>query len=107
MDIEKYTKVNHKKYSDNLSGISDKKIKYFKNLITRFLLSVVLVLITCILMKVDDNNILLIQDYVFKDSLEFTKINKWYQDNIGTIIPNNSNNSSMVFSSEDLKKNKS
>ena len=107
MDIEKYTKVSHKKYGEILNNnISDKKIRYLKNLITRFLLSIILVLITSILIKVDDNNVLLIDKYIFKDSIEFTKINNWYKDNIGSIIPNNANNASMVFSSDELKKNK-
>jgi len=48
----------------------------------------------------------LIDEYIFKDSIEFTKINNWYQENIGKIIPELNDNTSLVFSSEDLKKNK-
>lgn len=102
MNIDEYTKIKHKKYSNDLD--EDKKIKYLKNLITRCLLSIILVLSASIFVKVDDNNILLIDKYVFQESLEFTKINKWYQDNIGQILPNVNTDSIMVFSSDELKK---
>lgn len=105
MNIDDYTKVTHKRYSDNTDNNEDKKIKYFKNLITRVLLSIILVLSASIFIKIDNDNMLLIDKYIFKDSLEFTKINKWYKDNVGKIIPElNNTNTSLVFSSDNLQK---
>jgi len=106
MNMDKYTTISHKK--SNYNTISyDSKIKYFRNLITRVLISIILIICACILIKVDDNNLLLVKEYVYEDSIKFTKINKWYQDNIGKIIPDvKTTDSNMVFSSDDLKKNK-
>lgn len=104
MNIDEYTKIRHKRLNIDNSK-DDKKIKYLKNLISRILLSIILVISICIFIKLNDKNILLIDKYIFKDSLEFTKINNWYQDNVGKIVPELKDNANLVFSSEDLKKN--
>jgi len=104
MNIDDYTKVAHKKFSIDNSESEEKKIKYLKNLITRSLLSIILILSVSIFIKIDSDNTLLIDEYIFKDSIEFTKINNWYQENIGKIIPELNDNTSLVFSSEDLIK---
>ncbi len=104
--MDEYTRISHKKPSSNIdNNLDDKKIKYLKNLITRLLLSVILVISICIFIKLDSNNKALIDEYIFKDSLEFTKINNWYQDNVGKIVPELNENTALVFSSDDLKKN--
>jgi len=106
MKTNDYTKINHKKASQIFENKCDNKISYLKNLITRILMSIILVLSICIFMKLDDQFELLIDEYFFQKSLKFTKINNWYQDNIGNIIPVvNKQNSSLVFSSNDLQKN--
>ena len=104
--MDEYTRISHKRPSSNTdNNLDDKKIKYLKNLITRILLSLILVISICIFIKLDSNNKVLIEEYIFKDSLEFTKINNWYQDNIGKIVPELNENSALVFSSDGLKKN--
>ncbi|MBE6156735.1 MAG: M23 family metallopeptidase [Firmicutes bacterium] len=103
MNIDDYTKVTHKRFSIDDRESEEKKIKYLKNLITRTLLSIILVLSVSIFIKIDSNNVLLIDEYVFQDSLEFTKINNWYQDNVGKIIPNLNTNTTLVFNSDELK----
>ena len=104
--MDEYTRISHKRPSSNIdNNLDDKKIKYLKNLITRILLSVILVISICIFIKLDSNNKVLIEEYIFKDSLEFTKINNWYQDNIGKIVPELNENSTLVFSGDDLQKN--
>ena len=40
--IDDYTKISHKSYSSKTTDLSNKKIKYLKNLITRSLLSIIL-----------------------------------------------------------------
>lgn len=100
MKLDDITKISHKSYNN------DRKNKnYLKNLITRLLLSIILFICTAICIKFDDRNIKYINDYVFTDSIKFTKINNWYQDKIGTLIPKVESNDKMVFSSEDIKKN--
>jgi len=103
MDIEKYLEDRKKnKINDN---IDERKIKYLKFLITRILLSIIIVISTCIYIKLDEKNILNIEKYLFNDSLQFTKINSWYQDKVGTLIPSVSDNSSVVSSISDITKN--
>ncbi len=96
-------KIN-KYYNSNKN--MNNKIKYLKNLITRVLLSIILFLSICIFMKLDENNLLLVEQYLLEDNLQFTKINKWYQDKFGSIIPDGSNNSDLVFSNDDIKTGK-
>lgn len=102
MNIEEYIKNRHR---DNLKieNKNDKKIKYLKFLVTRILLSIILLMITCIFLKIDDKNILLVEKYLFEDSLEFTKINNWYQENMGEILPTIKEDTNLVFSSSELK----
>lgn len=104
MNVDEYTKINHKKASlKNNNSISDNKIKYLKNLITRCLLSIILIISISIFIKINSDNALLVDEYVFKDSLKFTQINKWYQDNLGKILPTNKENTDLVFSNSDIK----
>lgn len=105
MNTDELTRINHKSYINDASKNDNKKIKYLKNLITRVLLSIILILSVSIFAKISNDNILLINRYFFEDSLKFTKINNWYQNNVGKIIPQVKNESSLVFNSEDLKKN--
>lgn len=103
MDLEEYMKEKHRK-KNNINSIDDKKIKYLKNLLTRVLLSIILVISISISIKINNNNISLINKYVFEANFKFTKINNWYQDNFGKIIPTVDNSDEMlVFSSEELK----
>jgi len=105
LNIDEYTKITHKKNKYSNDNIyENNKIKYLRNLITRTLLSIILIISVSIFIKLNSNNKNLIDEYLFKDSLEFTKINNWYQKNIGKIIPEVKDNTSLVFSSEDLIK---
>lgn len=102
MNIEEYMKNKHR----NIIGVEseqDKKIHYLKFLLTRILLSIILVISTCIYLKFDEKNILLVEKYLFEESLQFTKINNWYQSYMGEIIPAVTDNTSLVFSSSELK----
>lgn len=96
MNVEEYIKKRHKNNQEN------SKVIYLKFLVTRILISVILIISICIYLKFDDKNILLVEKYLFEDSIEFTKINNWYQNNVGKIIPNLNNNSELVFSNSDI-----
>jgi len=102
LNIEEYMKNKHR----NFIGVEceqDKKICYLKFLVTRVLLSIILVISTCIYLKLDEKNILLVEKYLFEESLQFTKINNWYKSHMGEIIPSVSDNTSLVFSSSEIK----
>ena len=102
MNIEEYMKIKHR----NIIGVEseqDKKIHYLKFLLTRILLSIILVISICIYLKFDEKNILLVEKYLFEESLQFTKINNRYQSHMGEIIPAVTDNTSLVFSSSELK----
>ncbi len=101
--INDYTKISHKSYSSKKADLSDKKIKYLKNLITRSLLSIILIISICILIKVNDNNKVLVNKYLYEDSLKFTKINNWYQDKFGKLLPKVDNSEELVLNSDDFK----
>ena len=105
MNIDEYTRIRHKRLNITNDNLEEKKIKYLKTLITRVLLSIIIVISVAIFIKIDSNNMMIIEDYVFNDSLKFTKINSWYQDNFGELIPNVNNDVIPVFSSGDLLKN--
>ena len=99
MDIEEYIKKKHRNNDIN----EDKKIKYLRNLITRVLISMILVISVCIYLKYDDKNIIMIEKCFFEESLKFTKINNLYEEYMGKIIPTVDNSADLVFSSNDLK----
>ena len=100
MDPYKISNKRHHNYSSN----DNKKIKYLKGLITRVLLSIILVISISIFLKLDSQNEVYINKYLFEDNLKFTQINKWYQDKFGSLIPKTSDTSLMV-SGESLKNN--
>ena len=103
--MDEYMKISHKRNSFKNSSKEDKMIKYLRGLITRVLLSIIFVISTSIFIKLNASNKLYVEDYIFQDSLKFTQINKWYQDNFGKILPEVNNNEELVFSSNDFYNN--
>ena len=102
MDIEEY--INKRHHHNNIN--ENNKIKYLKNLLSRILISIIIVLTMGIFIKINDNNKQLINKYFFTDSLKFTKINNWYQNKIGKIIPDrNNSNYIKVFNNENIFNN--
>lgn len=81
--------TNHKKQPN----------KYISNLFTRTLLSVILVLLCAIFTNSSDANLLLFKNYLFNETLAFTKINALYTKYFGNIIPEKVNNNIPVFES--------
>lgn len=98
------TKINHKRYSENTSLDNDHRIKYLKFLVTRILISLILVIGVSIFVKVNDLNKSYVQKYLFEDNLKFTEINQLYQKYFGKIIPSPIDKDEMVFSGDDLTK---
>ena len=96
LNIEEYLKLkqNHNQ---------DKLVKYSKNLLTRILLSIIIVLITCIYIKIDINNSLNVKNHLFNDNLKFTKINNLYKNYFGNILPTVDTDTDLVFNSDSIK----
>lgn len=84
MDIDNITK-RHKDRLNNSSTNSNNS--YLKNLFTRVLISIILVLSISIYIKHDSNNIEYINKYLSTESIPFTKINNLFKDNLGSVIP--------------------
>ena len=100
MNIEEYIKRKHRNDINNQNN----KVKYLKNLVTRVLLSLILVILVSIFIKMDGENKSIVNRYFFEDNLKFTKINNLYQKYIGNVIPEVKEPTTLVFSSSDLKK---
>jgi stage IV sporulation protein FA len=94
-DINKITHRNNYKKSN----------KYIRNLITRILISLIIFISIGIIIKIDIRNKDYINKYIYNDSIKFTKINNWYQNKFGKLIPKNTINTELVFKNDNIYKN--
>lgn len=62
----------------------DKKIS---KLFSKILISIIFVLLSVIYIKMNPDNIEVFKKYLFEDNLAFTKINHWYNQLFGNILP--------------------
>ena len=62
---------------------SNKIIKIF----TKILLSIILVLICTIYVKLSPDNMTWFKENIFESNLTFTKINNWYHEVFGSVLP--------------------
>ena len=85
----------NKKKSFNKVKISLNK-KIINKLITKFMIAIIFFLISIIFTNYSDKNLLLYKEYVFTESLPFTKIKGWYEDLFGEVLPTQ-DNSQTVF----------
>ncbi len=101
MDASEIIRKNKQKRNSYMSGKNennnDKKIKYLKNLISRVLLSIIFILGSVIFTNLSQNNKELYQKVVLEDSLEFRKINEWYQGLFGNVDIIKKDDSTAVF----------
>ncbi len=92
---EYLNKFKNKKKSFNKVKISISK-KNINKLITKFMIAIIFFLISIIFTNYSDKNLLLYKEYVFTESLPFTKIKGWYEDLFGEVLPTQ-DNSQTVF----------
>ena len=92
---EYLNKFKNKKKSFNKVKISLNK-KNINKLITKFMIAIIFFLISIIFTNYSDKNLLLYKEYVFTESLPFTKIKGWYEDLFGEVLPTQ-DNSQTVF----------
>lgn len=63
------------------------KSNYFKNLLSRTLITIILVLLSVIYINSSDENLLSYKEKVLTKNFSFATFNNWYQKHFGTIIP--------------------
>jgi len=90
VNIEEIIRKNKAKRHNYINEAPEKKeinskLKYFKGLISRVLLTVIFVLGSIIFTNYSAKNKNLYQKYVLEDSLSFTKINNLYHDLFGEV----------------------
>ena len=83
---EYLNKFKNKKKSFNKVKISISK-KNINKLITKFMIAIIFFLISIIFTNYSDKNLLLYKEYVFTESLPFTKIKGWYENLFGEVLP--------------------
>lgn len=90
-------------YSNTSTPNSNNKIIYFKKLLSRTLITIILVLISVIYINTSDENLLKYKEEVFSKNLSFASFNNWYKKHFGQVIPFEleEKNTALVFS-EDL-----
>lgn len=99
-DIIRKNKLKRSKYinSDCAELTISPRLKYVKGLISRVLLTVIFVMGSMIFMNLSPKNKEMYQKYVMENSLEFTKINNWYQNLFGKVDLINKEKDTPVFS---------
>lgn len=103
MDIDSI----NKRHKNRLNSSDDnKKLKYFRNLLSRILVSIIIVLLCIIGIKHDSANKDLINKYIFDNTFDFIKTKKILEDNIGQFVPTPKTESKLVVSSSNLGQNK-
>lgn len=82
------------KFKSKKKGFN-KEIKVNKKMInkyiTKVMLGIIFFLVSTIFTNFSDKNLLLYKEYVFTESLPFTKIKGWYEDLFGEVLPKNDN----------------
>lgn len=78
---------NRIKMKKNNIKLEPEKNNYIGKLFTRTLISVILVLLCAIFINISDKNLIMFKDYLFNDTLAFTKINELYTKYFGSIVP--------------------
>ena len=79
--MEEYIKA----FKNKKSNIKD--YKKIKTIISKFLLGVIFFLISIIFANSTNSNLLLYKEYVFTESLPFSKIKNWYESHFGEVLP--------------------
>ena len=84
---------------DTYNKYYKKENKKYKKYLTKILISIIFFLVSIIYIKLNNNNKSNYEQIFLKDSISFTKINNWYNNYFGKIVPlpDVSNDTQMVF----------
>jgi len=87
-DIDTIKKrIKEKRYSDLEVKDTSNKAKYLKNLLSRILITIIMLLISVIYINGSNKNLLQYKEHVLTKSFSFAPFKNWYQKNFGNIIP--------------------
>ena len=67
--------------------VPEKEDKTISKYFTKILLSLIFLLVSTIYIKLSTENLEIFKSNVFESNLTFTKINNWYHETFGSILP--------------------
>ena len=84
---------------------SNKDDKKVSKIFSKILLSIIFILISCIYIHLDKNNLANYQKFVFTDNLTFAKINDTYHKFFGSLFPSVVNNDESIVANNEVSLN--
>ena len=79
--------MNYDKIIQNIKNKKNNNSKYISNLFSRTLLSIIIVLLSCIYINMNTNNLNKYKTNLFEKSFSFSKISNLYNKVFGKVIP--------------------
>jgi len=80
--------LRHEQRKEKKENPKRKKDEYkMSNLFSKILISIIFLLMSTIYIKLDPKNLAYFKKQLFESNLTFTKINNWYHDTFGNILP--------------------
>ena len=105
MDEIELVKKRHQQRLQKINKDSNKDDKKISKIFSKILLSVIFILISCIYIHLDENNLKKYQKYIFEDNLTFAKINSEYQKFLGSLFPSVTSNNDAILASNNVSLN--
>ncbi len=95
-----------KRHQQRLHKINNNKdTKKISRIFSKILLSIILILISCIYIHLDKSNLAKFKKYFFEDNLTFAKINESYHKLFGSLFPSITNNEDTILASNNVSLN--
>ena len=105
MDEIELVKKRHQQRLQKLNKVSIKDDKKISRIFSKILLSIILILISCIYIHLDKENLNKFKKYLFEDNLTFAKINEGYHKLFGSLFPSVTNNEDTILASNNVSLN--
>ena len=94
----------HQERKNNLNN-NNKDPKKISKIFSKILLSIIFILISCIYIHLDQNNLTKYKQLVFEDNLTFAKINDTYHQFFGSLFPSVVKNDESVLVNNEVNLN--
>ena len=98
-------KKRHQQRLQKINKDSNKDDKKISKIFSKILLSVIFILISCIYIHLDKDNLDKFKKYFFEDNLTFAKINEGYHKLFCSLFPSVTNNEDTVLASNNVSLN--
>ncbi len=105
MDEIELVKKRHQQRLQKLNKDHIKDDKKISRIFSKILLSIILILISCIYIHLDKENLNKFKKYLFEDNLTFAKINEGYHKLFGSLFPSVTNNEDTILASNNVSLN--